>query len=136
MTHVARKVRAASSRTRSSASASSSYPRDFSSAISFGKPPAFARSPGIRAPSKSEPSADPVDPDPIGDVIEVIGDRGERRVLVGRLVAKRIQEADVEIDADDAVRVLDRIQLLVGQVTRRGAQRMQRRNASPRSAGC
>ena len=66
--------------------------------------------------------ADRVDARDLGDVGRVRGDRRERRV--GVLGAVRAQEADVEVDPDQAAALADRAQLVVGEVARRRAERV------------
>ena len=55
-----------------------------------------------------------------GHVRGVLGDRRERRVVVVGAVGA--QEADVEVDPDQAAARADRAQLIVGQVARGGAE--------------
>ena len=66
--------------------------------------------------------ADRADPGHLGDVRGVGDDQGQRRVRV--LGAVGAEEADVEVDADEAAALADRAQLVVGQVARRGAERV------------
>ena len=56
------------------------------------------------------------------EVVDVTHDLGDRRV--GHVRTVLAQERDREVDADDAVRVADRVQLRVEQVARRGTERV------------
>ena len=65
---------------------------------------------------------DRVDPGHLGDVRGVGDDQLLRRVRVVGAVGA--EEAGVEVDADEAAALADRAQLVVGEVARRGAQRV------------
>ena len=68
---------------------------------------------------------DVLDADPIGDVAGVLGDQLDRRVgVIGEVGA---QERAREHDPDETARLPDRVELGIGQVARRRAQRVRRR---------
>ena len=61
-----------------------------------------------------------LDADPRRDVVDMADDGLDRRGRVGGAVGA--QEAHAEVDADDAAGLADRVELIVRQVARRGAQ--------------
>ena len=66
-----------------------------------------------------------VDPAAVGHVARVLGDPLDRRV--GVVAAVGAQRAGVEVDADQAAARRDRVELVVGQVARRRAERVDAR---------
>jgi hypothetical protein len=63
-----------------------------------------------------------VDADAVGHVAGVLGDLRDRRI--GVVAAVRAQRADVEVDPDEAAAGADRVELVVGEVARVGAERV------------
>ena len=64
-----------------------------------------------------------VDADPRGDVVDVRA-RSRRAASPGPVRPSARRKRDREVDPDDAARLADRVELLVGQVARRGAERV------------